>query len=692
MTVKLTKSKPRHILAGVLLLASFALYIVYPDSLWVLKADVPLLATLFMPLFLLCVAASLLLEVSLSNKAVRVVTKILALLGCLLVIFYASEVLLGRHFWELLASNPGAFFYGYCVVAALAAFFFALTGSVPWGLRLAALLVVLYGLINYFALMFRGSPFIPQDFYGLGTAADVASSYSLVLSAEISESLLAVAGVFFIAPRLKFAPLPGLKKWSLRAGVLVLSLVFFFVTVSKPFFVANDWEPFYFEQWQSAENNGSIVNFLANIADAAVEAPEGYSVEAVNALAAHYVSDSASSATTKPDVIVILGESWADIVPDDYAETSEPVAPFISSFAERDDTLYGSLIVSSKGGGTSRQEFQFLTGANDEYGLHTAPFLFLVDDQLPSIVESFSQLDYQTTALHPGTASAWNRDTAFPALGFDSFLTEDDLGSSDAPVLRGYLRDSVMYDKALAILNEADEDTPNFIYAISIATHGGYGNEEYPATIHLEEPEGSYAQTEQYLSLLNEADKDLEAFIAALEERERPTLVLFFGDHLPNFDNSYDTDVLAKSDPLWRYKTIYGVWANYELPADLLGASASDALSTSWQSANPQGANSQGTNSQGTSSQASPRLSLSYLNLLLMQAAGLPLTGYQKFLLEGAAEYPVSSLVGYETPEGTLIPTDEAQETLLYQQQAVLQYNFVYDRGHLPDSFFFLLP
>lgn len=657
MKAELTKSRPRRVAAGTLAAATALMYCVYPDAFWTVSEGLSIHQALFLPLFVLGVVAVLLLDFSTDSRVLRLALKVVASLGCLLVILYASEVLSGRHFAGLLEDNPFAFFFEYSIILAICMVSFALTCSVPWSLRITAVIIAIYGFVSFYTIMFRGTPFIPQDIFGLSTAANVASSYYLTFTKEVFESLLAFACVFLLAPRLKFARPPKRRRWLVRGVALALPCLFLFTTVSKPFIVANGLEPFYWSQSQSSYENGSLVNFVANIADATVEAPEGYSVEAVNDIAAAYVSDSAASASERPDVIVVLGESWADIVPEGHAATNEPVTPFVSGFRDRDDTAYGSLIVSSKGGGTSRQEFQFLTGSNDEYGLHSAPFQFLVDERLPTIVSSFKSMDYQTVAIHNGTSGAWTRDTALPAMGFDSFISAEDLSNENAPHLREYLRDSVVYDEALEILDSADEST--FLYVITIQTHGGYGHESFESTIHLEEPEGSYEQTEQYLSVLNEADSDFEDFVKALEGRERPTLVLFFGDHLPNFENSYDEDVLENSgDPLWRYRTFYGVWANYGLPE--------------------------------TSLDDCPALSLSYLNLYLIQCAGLPMTGYQKFLLEGAEQYPVSSIVGYMETDGTLMSVDEAKETDLYKEQAIIQYNYIYDRANMPEGFYTL--
>ena len=658
LKITLTKSKARFFAGVAFTLGCVVLLVLFPQSGGMLYDRAPLPAGLFFPLFLLGVLISLFVDFSTKSKAVVRLVKIVALLLCFLVILYLSEILGSRHLWPLPAANPLAFLYGLGIIAAIWAFIFALGGSASWSLRITTLVVLLYGLANHITLTFRGTPFIPQDVFGLGTAGDVASSYSFVFTYELAAALMATAGIFLVAPRLKSFSLKNGPKWLLRVAALVASIAFFALTVTKPFIVSLNLEPFYFEQWQSAQRNGSLVNFVANIADAGSEAPEGYTRETAADIAARYTSDSAQIATVKPDVIVILGESWADITPAGRVSTNQPVMPFISSFQERDDTSYGYVIVSSKGGGTSRQEFQFLTGANDVYGLHTAPFLFLVDEQLPSIVSSFNLLDYRTVALHPGAAGAWNRNTALPAMGFDDFYTAPDLWSQNAPTLRTYLRDSVMYDKTLELLDNADE--PMFIYAITLQTHGGYAHDDFTSTIHITQPQGSYKQTEQFLTLLNESDKDFEAFIAALADRERPTLVLFFGDHLPNFENSYYDDVFDGSDPIWRYQAIYGAWANYDLPE------------LSFADNTP--------------------ISLSYLNLYLMQAAGLPLTGYQKFLIEGAEEYPVSSIVGFRRADGSSLTVDEARQTQVFKQQAIMQYSFVYDRAYIPEEFFFLRP
>ncbi len=173
--------------------------------------------------------------------------------------------------------------------------------------------------------------------------------------------------------------------------------------------------------------------------------------------------------------------------------------------------------------------------------------------------------------------------------------------------------------------------TPMFMHVLTVQTHGGYEYKDYDNAIPVESPAGEYPWTEQFLGALSESEMDLQAFIEQLEGRDRPTLVMFYGDHIPAIEDSYLKEVVAPSDDLYAYKTFYGAWANYELPE----------LSVNEQE----------------------YLSINYLYASVMANAKLPLTGYQKFLLESADAYPVISVDGLIDSNGDVVPLERARET-----------------------------
>lgn len=657
VNITITTSKKRRITTVVLTVALIGYFVFSPQSLWAGSTGGSGIFACFLPVFLLIVLSSILLKLSVTSKALKYTMKLCLLILCILAVFYASELLAGNFLWTLMASNPLAFLLGFLILLSLAAFFYALTGSVPGGVCGMTIVTVIFCFTNYFVMAFRGNPFLPTDILGLGTAVDVVSNYYFFWTTELTDACLLFAGVFVLSPYLK---LPKLKKWQravARIAALVFPLVFVAITVPRDFVRGHDLEAYTWDQTIGAELNGSIWNFYANISESFASPPDGYSLEAVDQIASRYTSDSVTDATVKPDVILILGESWADVTPEGSVELNEPATPFMQSLAGHANSDYRNLVTSAFGGGTSRSEFHVLTGATQEYGTSQAPFQFDVTEHIPNIVDSFKALGYDTTALHTGRASSWGRDVAFPLMGFDRYLDKDALEVSEDDYMRGWIRDTVLYDTTLELLDA--NDSPQFTYLITIATHGEYRTEDYEASITVEEPEGDFSLTEQYLSVLNTSDQDLAAFIAALEEREDPTIVLFFGDHLPNIDDSYNEEVLAPSDPQWwDYKTIYGVWANYALPHTVYD----DA----------------------------DYLSINYLGPYLLEKAGLPLTGYQKFLRQGAEEYSVTGLSGFQSPQGDFIDIEEARKTEFYFEQSVMQYNFIYDRENIPQTFFYL--
>lgn len=618
-----------------------------------------------LPAFCVLTLFSLLLDLKITNSTVKLILKLLTTTGCILGIFYAVEILSGGNLKLLLIENLGAFIFTFFLLAALIAMLYAVTGNLPWSIRGIMLLMLVYGVVSHFVFEFRGTVFIPQDIFSARTAAAVVGGYTFTFTQPLAEGLLACVCIFFVAAKTALPKMDRIKTRIIRVISVLSAVLFLYSTINEGMFTNFEWSPQYWNQSLTAVQNGSLINFTANIPDMMYSSPDGYSVREVGQIASQYPSDSAADADVKPDVILILGESWAAMDTDGLMQTNKPVAPYISSLANQSNSIYGDLVVSQYGGGTSRSEFQVLTGTSSEYGIHSAPFQFNMHDSIPSLVSSFNALGYESTALHTGTASAWGRDKAFPMLGFAQFYSQEEIKDVDNSLVRNYLSDQALYSHVLSILDEAD--TPQFIHAVTIQAHGGYDATDYQSDIEILSPAGEYPEAEQYLGLMNESDQHFQYLIEQLMQRERPTIVLAYGDHLPTVDEEYlqyveeefgDTEEGVRTYEWWKHQTFYVMWANYDLPEEALNYPSC--------------------------------VSLNYLAPQLMQSAGLPLTGYQKFLLEGVSQYPVTDLRGFVSAEGNYLSTHDAQTLELYKRQAIMQYNLMYDSQNYPDNFYFL--
>jgi hypothetical protein len=285
-----------------------------------------------------------------------------------------------------------------------------------------------------------------------------------------------------------------------------------------------------------------------------------------------------------PDIVVVQSESFFDPTIMKGYENSD-FTPNLRRLAQHGTS--GELHVPTFGGGTIRTEFEMLTGLSLRYFDNLQfPYLQLSHATVPSLVRALNRHGYDTVALHGNDPAFWNRTAAFKALGFDRFVSQASF-PADAPLDGKYMADSAMTDEILRQLK--DSGPPQFIFAISIEAHGPYDIE--PA--HTAErdaiavPQGiegrDKLELQTYLYHIGHADAELGRLVKELATRRRPSLVLFYGDHLPALSNSYQIagfvdgkDMLSQAgtwlliEPQHPIKPVHLDTASWLLPGVLL--------------------------------------------------------------------------------------------------------------------------
>jgi phosphoglycerol transferase MdoB-like AlkP superfamily enzyme len=241
-----------------------------------------------------------------------------------------------------------------------------------------------------------------------------------------------------------------------------------------------------------------------------------------------------------PDIVVIQSESFFDPTIMRGYEASQ-FTPNLRRLAAHG--ISGELHVPTFGGGTIRTEFEVLTGLSLRYFDNLQfPYLQMNHKTVPSLVRTLNAHGYETVALHGNDPSFWNRTTAFKALGFDRFVSQNSF-PANAAMDGKYMADSAMTDEIMTQLKDAGP--PQFIFAISIEAHGPYDIQ--PGRIAERDaipvPEGitgnARRELQTYLYHIGHADAELGRLVAWLAQRKRPSLVLFYGDHLPALSDSY---------------------------------------------------------------------------------------------------------------------------------------------------------
>ncbi|MFC5436315.1 LTA synthase family protein [Rhodanobacter umsongensis] len=241
-----------------------------------------------------------------------------------------------------------------------------------------------------------------------------------------------------------------------------------------------------------------------------------------------------------PDIVVVQSESLFDpSIMRGYEHSN--FAPNLRRLAAQGTS--GKLHVPTFGGGTIRTEFEVLTGLSLRYFDNLQfPYLQMSHRGLPSLVRTLAAHGYSTTALHGNDPAFWNRVTAFKSLGFDRFVSQAAFPAG-ATMDGKYMADEAMTDEIMRQLK--DSGPPQFLFAISIEAHGPYDVE--PSRIAERDaipvPNGisgkDKRELQTYLYHLQHADAELGRMVKLLAQRKRPSLVLFYGDHLPALSNSY---------------------------------------------------------------------------------------------------------------------------------------------------------
>jgi phosphoglycerol transferase MdoB-like AlkP superfamily enzyme len=243
-----------------------------------------------------------------------------------------------------------------------------------------------------------------------------------------------------------------------------------------------------------------------------------------------------------PDIVVIQSESFFDPTIMRGFEQSK-FTPNLKRFAAHG--MSGPLYVPTFGGGTIRTEFEMLTGLSLRYFDNLQfPYLQMNNKTVPSLVRTLNSHGYDTMALHGNDPTFWNRSTAFKVLGFNRFVSQSSF-PANAPNDGKYMADSAMTDEIMAQMK--DSGPPQFVFAISIEAHGPYDVEPLHADQRDAIPvPGNLAaadkrELQNYIYHIHHADAELGRLVAWLAKRNRPSLVLFYGDHLPGLIDGFRT-------------------------------------------------------------------------------------------------------------------------------------------------------
>ena len=673
--------------AGLLLLLFGGLLFASREALWEAGEDgVPVFQGAFFAVYLtlsLLAALLCLVEVSLPQRARRIVSWALMVLlpaGVFVAVDLINETRVAAFPFRRLLAN-----YLCALLPFLLAF--ALTRRAWAALLLGGGGCLVFGIVNAFVVRYRGQPLLPWDLSATATAIQVAGGYRFALTRPMLLALSAWVCGLLLAAKLgtvRKAELPRPARAGQRAAALALGAGLAVALFPAPLLSALGISVYAWDQRTSTEINGVLAGFAANVRLLMVEKPEGYSPQRAEALAewARGIEDPAplGEPGEAPTVIAVMNESFTDLAALEGVEFTPDALPFFHRLRDSGQVIWGTAYSSVFGGNTCNSEYEFLTGNTMAFlPSGSKPYQQYLDGPQASLARTLKAQGYACAAIHPGSRVSWQRDTAYPALGFDRFISFQDF-TVEKENVHGLTADRSTYRQIIQLYEERDPAVPQFYFDVTIQNHGGYLDETVDTTVRVAGQEGRYPEAEQYASLLRLSDRDLEELVGYFSAQEDPVVILFFGDHQPSLGPEFTALLTGSEDPefpqvMEEYRVPYLIWANYPLEAQ----------------------------------EISP-VSLNQLGGLLLRAAGLEGTGYTRYLGFLGERLPVITAIGGIDREGTLYQSGQdapygqeggegakpyrgldgqpASYRELLNEYAILQYNNAFDESGKVTGFF----
>ncbi len=541
--------------------------------------------------------------------------------------------------------------------------FYCLIGKVKISLYLTLLITFATGFVNHFVTAFRGTPLVPWDIFSFNVALTVLPTFKFSLSKNLVCGILLFILGIFILKKVKIKSYRNNKfKILYRFVVCCITLSFFmnfFLTqdLIKKFELDENWDP-----KEEYHNNGLMASLFKQARNLIITQPENYDVSSLSKVASSIEVPIVNHDENfeYPNIITIMNESFADLSTIGKFSTTEDYLPFYRGLSE--NTIKGNLHVSIFGAQTPNSEWEFLTSNSMAFvPKRTIPYQQYILRNSYSLASILKQQGYSTTAMHCYYPQGYNRNIAYPRLGFNSFYHLYTMHNLE--YIREYPSDLSTYNNIIELYEKKGANEKLFNFTLTMQNHGSYTDENFQSTIIAEN--GQYPKLNQYLSLIKMADNALEYLINYFSHQEEPTIILLFGDHQPYVeDEFYNTllsqkyeDINSKEASEKKYITPFIIWANYDIDEEKY-KNVTD-------------------------------ISANYLASLLLDVANIQKTPYLQFLDNLRNEIPIITGNGYVDKNNLYHDfSEETEYSELINNYHYLQFNNMFDSSSKLTSLF----
>ena len=264
--------------------------------------------------------------------------------------------------------------------------------------------------------------------------------------------------------------------------------------------------------------------------------PIGFNKEEVNNILDN-VEDNSNKRWGTPNIFVFFGESFWDIDKLDEIEFNKSVTPNYNRLKE--EGLSFNMISPVYGGVSANVEYEFLTGSNVSYfSQGFVPYMQLYKNKTyynrPSIIKELKDNGYNTKIVTTGSPKLFNCGKFYKYIDVD---TVEYVTKVDKEFTRGkYVSDKYLVDKLIKEFEKTDKDQ-EFYMILTMESHMPYPKDKFDNyDVWVTKSDLSSEMNDvltSYAEGIYDADKELKRLYDYIKSIKEPTIIVFYGDHLP---------------------------------------------------------------------------------------------------------------------------------------------------------------
>ena len=545
------------------------------------------------------------------------------------------------------------------IISIIVLIIFAITNSFKASIIGINIISVVFGLVYYYVIKFRGTAVLAVDIFSATTAANVAGNYNYRMSYRCYLFVILTYVLSIYVLKLDRHNLFKEKKRLISVGIVILAVVCGFSLFIQSSRFDDSLKIKMFKPQESYRKYGDYLTFTHSIRYIKGHKPEGYSEDKVEQISAQYHGIKGNG--KKPNIIMIMNEALADFSSISDIETNEEYMPFIHGLTE--NTVKGDLFVSIFGGGTSKTEYEALTSNSMAFmPKGSTPYVTYINRKTSSLATTLRAQGYGgMVAMHPHKGSGYKRNKVYPFLGFDKFYDLPEF--NNAKVIRNHVSDEGNFDKIIEVYeqNRKKDKKPFFLFDVTMQNHSSYDRKWDNLSDDISTIKDYGDDVNIYLNLVKASDDAFKKLVEYFSNVDEPTMIIMFGDHQPKLNNHFYENVekgfsLGDEYKMFeKYNTPFVIWANYDIEE-----------------------------------QTDVKISANYMGTMVDELAGNSMSGYQQMVNEIRKDIPIITAGGYIGADGKYYHTFDKSSPYYdkIMDYCYSEYNNVFDKKHLVDEFF----